>query len=587
MRNNVKSAIGLTSYFVSLPPSRYLILAVVLVGFLFGLFIDFGRYGPDNYLLKALIDGSMVLTLPALLSAVIVKLMIKKMPFRRIMATALAGQVVYGTAYLSSYIYSSVNETIAQLIILVGAALVFVLWYVIARLIFILKYRSIIFAIVQLLFYLIFLINSHHLAFISSEPLSDLLTKFSIASFILLAALYLFFLIINAPMKKSFGFSSTDAFTYVISQWLYHNKDLEAAFESVGTRAKTLLSIMGFKRKKDTIYFVTPCVHFGPFGNLGGSEFSYLIANAVDKKYNSKTLVFHGTVTHDLNPVSTNQLDNITAAIDSCIQNAQYKNAKISFSLGKKKECHAECLCINNSAFLGLSRAPKVTEDINLGVGLALMYEAEKFTETAMIVDQHNAETGEITSFEPGDPIGFRYLDAVKNAVSNKKQQTPLSIGVSLRHIENNVLGKAGIKVAVLSSKPEYVIVLVDSNGVTPTFREKIIREIKAMGRNCVVGVYTTDTHQLNMVKGVLNPLKAESHVLEEIKKGVIQARADMQEAQFFSAKKWFELDVIGAKQSIEMVSTVNSVVAVAKLTLPLILVGAILIIVALLSMLY
>ena len=589
-RDSIKSAIGLTTYFISLPPTRYLILAILFVGFVFGLIIDFGKFSPsESYLQRAFLDGLILLTLPALLSVSVIKLMIRKMPSRRIVATALAGQVVYGLAYASSLLYASTSIFIAELILLVGAALVFVLWYVIARLVFILKYRSVLFAVVQMVFYLLFLLNSSEMSPLVSEPLDQIMTKFSLAAVVLLGALYIFFLIVNAPMKKNFGVSSTDAFTYIISQWLYHNRDLEKAFSDVGTKAKTLVSIIGFKREKDNIFFIVPCVHFGPFGNLGGSEFSHLIAQELDKKHNSQSLVFHGTVTHDLNPVSTSQLPNITNALEECIQNADYKNAKVSLLVGKKEECSAEAIRINNTVFVGLSRAPEVTEDINFGLGLSMMYEAEKNAETAIIVDQHNAETGEVTTFEPGDPVGYRYLAAIAESLSKKSKEEKLRIGISIRNTTNTgngSLGKAGIKIAVLSCVPEYVIILLDSNGVTPVFREKIVTEVRKLGKECIVGVYTTDTHQINMVRGVVNPLKAEDDVLEDIKKGVKEAREDSREAKFFACKRWFDIDVIGAKQSVEIVSTINSVIAVAKLTLPLLFIVAILIIAVLLKIL-
>jgi predicted neutral ceramidase superfamily lipid hydrolase len=57
-----------------------------------------------------------------------------------------------------------------------------------------------------------------------------------------------------------------------------------------------------------------------------------------------------------------------------------------------------------------------------------------------------------------------------------------------------------------------------------------------------------------------------------------------MQEAQFSSSKEWFDIKVIGAKQSIEAISTVNSIVAVAKITLPLIILCALLLIVVVAS---
>ena len=57
-----------------------------------------------------------------------------------------------------------------------------------------------------------------------------------------------------------------------------------------------------------------------------------------------------------------------------------------------------------------------------------------------------------------------------------------------------------------------------------------------------------------------------------------------MQPARFYSAKRWFDIRVLGAKQSIEIISTVNSIVAVAKIIVPLLLIISILLIVGLMS---
>ncbi|MFH1785082.1 MAG: DUF2070 family protein [Candidatus Micrarchaeota archaeon] len=584
MTKNINQAINLTSYFITLPESRFIVSGIVLIGFIFGLLMNLDD---PNIIESAVIDGMMLLVAPALLSSFVIKVLVRKMPYRRIAATAFAGEVVYATAYVSSMLLSNINQFWAQLVILIGAAIVFVFWYVIARFVFILKYRSILFSIIQLLFYLIFLLSDQAL-YTSNAPFWDIAAKFYISSFVLLGAIVIFFFIINAPMKKNLGLSSTDAASYLFSAWLYHNKDMENAFDQVGEDAKTLLSLSGFKRKNDTIFFVTPYVHYGPFGNLGGSEFSHLIADAMDKKYKSTSFIFHGTVTHDLNPVATTEIKKILDVVDESIKSAIYKDAKVSISLGKEAECKAQALRINNSAIVGLSRAPEVTEDINLGLGMALMFEAEKHVDRAMIIDQHNAETGDITSFEPGSPIAFGYIHAIKDAISKKPKFKKLNVGVATRSIDSNTIGKAGIKVAIFSSIPEYVIVLIDSNGVTPGFRDQIESSILELGkkhkRNFTVGVFTTDTHQTNMVRGVLNPAKDQETTLELICEACIVAMNDMQEAKFFSDTRWFDIRVIGAKQSIEVISTINSIVAISKITLPLILLGGILLLIGVVS---
>lgn len=573
---NINKAISLTSYLVALPKSRYMLILIILIGAVFGFLTQ-----AENSLESGVLRGLLLLSLPALITTFIVKLLIRKMPLRRIIATALCGEIVYMLAYSISFLLVDINQFWSQLIILIGSSAVFLIWYVIARFIFILKYRSILFAMIQMLLYLAFLASDQAIK-ITDQSFIGYAAKFYIAAFILLVSISIFFFIINAPMKKNLGIRSTDAMSYFFGQWLYHNKDMEIAFEKVGETAKTIVSTMGFKRKDDIIYFVTPCVHFGPFGNLGGSEFSYLIAKNMDEKYNSKTFVFHGTVTHDLNPVSGKEIKKILDAVDRSIEEAQYTTAKTSFSTGNYEECKAQNLRINNSSMISLSRAPNLTEDINFGLGLSLLFEAQKQSDNAMIVDQHNAETGEITSFEPASQVGYSYLNALKNSFKKAKEK-PLKIGVAVKKLDSDVVGSAGLKVAIFGSDPEYAVILIDSNGVTPEFKEKIDAACKRVLPFAEIGVFTTDTHQINMVRGVLNPFEDES-TLKIIQDSLLEAKKDMQEAKFFSDTKWFDISVIGAKQSIELISTVNSIVAVSKIILPLILIGGLILLIAFFS---
>jgi putative membrane protein len=120
---------------------------------------------------------------------------------------------------------------------------------------------------------------------------------------------------------------------------------------------------------------------------------------------------------------------------------------------------------------------------------------------------------------------------------------------------------------------------------MTPQFQQRIESSVAAagakLGRKFTAGVFTTDTHQTNMVRGVLNPLKEEDELLATVMDALDEALSDMQPAKFFAGKEWFDINVIGAKQSIELISTVNSIVAVSKILLPLILLGGILLFIA------
>lgn len=578
---SLKRAVNLTNYFFSLPSTTTLTAVLFAIALLFGMAANISSR--EDFIQRAAEDAFFLMIAPALLTILIGKILMRKIPLKSIIATATAGEFIYAIVYVISLFVLEKNLFYGQVIIFMGAAFVFLLWYLIGRLVFILKYRSLLFAVLQLFLYMLFLFEFKASVYFSTEPMLNLMVKAYLASFILLACVYALFAVINAPMKKTFGYGSTDVFALFVSQWLYKKNDLEAAFEKIGEKAKTLVGVVGFRRRKDSVFFIVPYIHFGPFGNLGGSEFSWMIADKIKKIYNCEALVFHGTSTHDLNPTSSSELDKIISAIERVVKRAEHRCNTVGLGIGQAGECKAEALFFGDDAFIGVTRAPHLTEDINFGLGLSMILAAEKKVENAVIADQHNAELGEVTSFEPGSEIGYRYIKAVEDAVSKKPKLQKLKIGIAVKASSANSVGKGGIKVAALSSEPNYMITVIDSNGITPEFKERIEKII--MERHGFrAAVFTTDTHETNAVRGVLNPAREESLLLKDIIAAAGEAAKDMQEAKAFVDKEWFEINTIGAKHSIEIVSTINSIVAVAKIAAPLVLIGAVVAILAVFS---
>lgn len=586
MSNNINRAVSLTSLLISLPPSKILVVLIFLFGLLFGILSKFPSLDALA-IFKSLVFGILTFSAPALLTAAVIWFFIRNTPFRRILALSFVGQLIYGIAYFVSVFVFSFDTFWAQSVLLFGSSVVFLLWYVIARFVFLLKFKSLFFAILQLLFYLIFLFWSNSDIIFTNGEIFSTATKFYVSAIVVLGSLLLFFFIINAPMKKNLGVKSTDALSLFFSQWLYHNKDMEKTFEQVGEVAKTIVSVVGFKRANDEILLVTPYVHFGPFGNLGGSEFSHLICSALESKLGVKSMVFHGSVTHDLNPVSTSQMDKILDSVYSMKSSSSYSPAQTSLSVGKSEESKAFTLKIGKSSIVSLTRAPFTTEDINFGLGLSLINYASRDFDSVMLVDQHNAETGEITSFEPGSIVGYNYQKAIEDSLLKIKSSPskPLKVGFSQSgKIESTTIGWAGIKVLTISSDPISQIILIDCNGISPEFKEQIDRKVievaKSLGFDVVPMVCTTDTHQLNNVRGVLNPLKEAAQTLDLITDLSKSSFSDLSESKYFASSSWVDVKVIGAKQSIELISTVNSIVAISKFILPLILLASLLVLV-------
>ena len=137
-------------------------------------------------------------------------------------------------------------------------------------------------------------------------------------------------------------------------------------------------------------------------------------------------------------------------------------------------------------------------------------------------------------------------------------------------------IGKAGLRVAAFQiGKKKFCIVLIDANNAHPTFRMHIREALAPMGFE-FVDVFTTDSHAVNVVGGVHNPLgcSVSSHQLAgRISDAVRRALADMEPVSAKSASSRIKIHVLGANRTSEMVSTISSVIAIIRIIGPVILV--------------
>ena len=584
MQDAKKQTLELTRYFMSLPHPAKTTFMIFAVSFLFGVLFSIVRsplLGPFE-LLASGVDGVFLLAFPALLSALGLFLMRRKAIFRRSVFLGLLTAVLYGAFYLAAFALSPIWPVAANLVF-VGFGIAFVLWYFMLLLAFDFRKTAFFFATMQLVLFAVFFLARG--GYGANEDLQGLLVKVYLASFVFLAALYVLFYIISAPMKKNLGVSSMDALSMFLSQWLYGEKDLEEAFEGIGEEVETLVWVGSFEGKKNRCYFVVPYIHFGPFGNLGGSEFTWQISDALSAdtiRQKRDVFVFHGMATHDFNPVASGEIGKVVGACQRAIRKMQPKGAALAFSTCRIGTVRAQSFHIDDAAFLSYSRAPRTTEDVNLGLGLAIMEKAKKYVSNAAAVDEHNAETGDISSVEVGSPIGFEMLDATEKLFAAGKKQSKFLFGCASGNISLDTVGRNGIRLALFrQGRKMNAIVLADSNGILPEFRDDIVELLSALGNEmkcaCRGEIMTTDTHQINAVRGVLNPLGTEHRgdVMVLVRSLFKQAAGKLEEVKFASAEERFRIKVFGTGQSAEIASTINAVIAVLRLALPLILIAS------------
>lgn len=548
-----EKAVELTNYIVSLPSVEYLLLAMVLLGALAG-FVA-------NQSTEGMLNGFAMLSLPALLIAVMAKAMIKRIPFKQIVATSFFGELVYSFFFILSFYLRYINFPYSVELMFIAAAIVFVVWFVIGRVVFSAKWRGLLFATLQLIVY--------SFTFTAMGfSVENAVLKFIASSAVFLAALYVLFWIINAPMKKNLGVSSVDAVSMFMAQWFYESKELEEAFEKVGETVKTIVGGVSFSVGKERRDIIIPYVHFGPFGNLGGSAFPALISKKI-----GGSVVLHGTVTHDFNPISEDEIEKILRIVKN---RRVEKSRSVELRIGEYGKAKAYALIFGNSGLISITRAPSTTEDVSFGLGLSMMEMAEKYLDKALIADMHNSDVKEVTSFDAGSSEGFEYMKAVENALKAEGKKNMLKAGFSSFYPSHKVIGGNGVQVFAISSSPFFIGIVFDANGISKGMKEGLEKGVMEKYPNSLVCVYSTDSHERNNIRGVLNPLGYDKKIIEDVVSAVGMAIRNMRNAKAGVYKKWTDVDVLGHKQAIEIVSTVNSIVAVARIVAPIIFVFAV-----------
>lgn len=587
MTSTTDKAVGLTKFLVGLPKARYSFAILLLLGIITGVISQaITIKGFDSFsLVLGAGSGVLLLVIPGLLSSFSATLLARTLPLKRTLALAVVGSIVYALFYLAAVASQKTGFTVFGAwtnIAIVGFGVVFVLWWAVCRIAFGLKYKSLLLAALQLLYYAVFLIATESMSVsLAADPFA-LLVKTYFSAIAFLAAVYVIFWFANAPMKRNFGVSTVDALTLFLAQWIRQSKEIENMLESVGEEVETTVAVAGFWGKRGPkAWFIAPGVHYGPFGNLGGSEFPALIARELSYK-KGVAFVFHAPATHDFNPTTSSEVTRITKACDKAIAEMKPKQAMASLAVGKQGSAKAYCLRINDWLLASVTRAPLTTEDVDYAVGMAISYSAKALgVREAAVLDCHNSETGEIMRVDSGNPIGFQYLDAVHNGMTRAQEKKMLFMGVHYDPLTElglgTGLGAGGLKTSVMRiGAKTHSALLFDANGITPVFRRELLDRLKTIVDSAEV--YTTDTHCVNAVNGVLNPLgprnaeKLISKSLESVK----AALSDLEPVKSDLKVKRFNINVMGVKQSSELIGTVNSIVAILRVAAPIILIGTI-----------
>jgi predicted neutral ceramidase superfamily lipid hydrolase len=337
--------------------------------------------------------GLLVVSLPALLSAALFKISIRRIHLKHILMALLISSLTYSFFIVINSIFFLFTKSyvVAYVILLLANASIFGYWFIVGR--FLIGHRrsavanGVIQPTLNALFYIPlgkYLLNIHML-------LLPLLIKLYAGMLVFLIIGYIFFYIIDRPTRKLLNISGIKIFTVMVNQWLYNMGSLDINM-GIGIKKDIAVEMLILKHNTDyKAVFVKPDIHYGPFAGTGGAITTEYLGNFIAKKYNAAPFILHGAINVIYNPISTSQIVGIAKIIEKKIadlKDTEFANARGSIGIGVDGPCKAIDMRINDSSIVTLTKAPKITEDIDHEVGIELSKVAGL---NSIIVDAHNS----------------------------------------------------------------------------------------------------------------------------------------------------------------------------------------------------
>jgi len=389
----------------------------------------------------------------------------------------------------------------------------------------------------------------------------------------------LFIIVIERPMKANFRVGPLELANAFLAHLSEGSHKLDDFFRSIGESVVVPeVSVVIQREGKEEIFVTVPNVHPGPLGEVGGSNLPKILHGMLGHA----SMVFHGSASHDFNPVDEVEVRKVGDAViaarpvactnTGCTRSARYRCGSVDVL----------AQAFGDTVIAIATRSPLVTEDLEFSVGFALMKAGEKYFRHVAFVDAHNCMDSMEDGVHPGTELAMEYTGAVDMAfaATAQQEQVGFSAGYAARtfpYSRQEGFGDLGVQVLVINAggqKTAYV--LFDGNNMQTGARDEIRRRLLARVDECEVT--TTDTHVVNTVSGrnqvgLVVPVDDFYPLVEE---AVKEALADTAPARSTGTTAWCRgIVVFGSQRISQLASTVNGMMGFLLPVALIILLGA------------
>ena len=597
--SSMSNVAGLSKYIKTLPKIKYTIIGILILSFLIGSIYYLIDLTPNHELLHDFIFGGIfgvsVLGIPSIMSGALnqqvissfhgINLKIKHSMFLSALSMFILGIMILVGCAVSKItnVNLFVNSAIFGCVLIYGFnTLVF--WATSKVRFAVAATTGLIQPVLILATYILVTFLFADASFLGSTII-QITIKAIVAGLIFVLSIYAFIKIIASPFKKNLGIGVLDLLSLFIAHMNEGSNSLEGLFENMSEAIDTVVTFISFKTEKGIkALFISPSVHPGPLGNLGGSNMPTILANT----FNHFTMVAHGPSTHDFNPISVSELKKIEDSVKKGLNNIKYSSKASKFLRYQSEKAKIGVQFFNEGMVILSTFAPEAVDDIEFGVGLTMMAQSRNRCNVvdSVIVDCHNSFNPESGEVLPGNAEVFQLIDVI-DSINPEQEKYDIKVGCyettmdSLGKTEG--VGESGLKTMIIEvDNQRTAYILFDSNNMEIGFRQEIIDSVKDLEID-EIEVMTTDTHTVNTLSRGYNPIgiAKRSEIIEYVKTSIIEAIKDLEKVEVGTGtEKIKDLNTFGPNNSTELISTISSVVAVSKIIAPVLFITALIIVI-------